>query len=237
MLASNGEITPPCGVPATVAATPLLGQHPASQPRTDQLEHPPVRDPSADHRRATARGRCCRRSPGYRPRPQQCTPAVNATRMLSSACSRRPLRPEPVTSTAGSRPRRSVPARSSPPAAPPGRAPSGYPTAACRRLVSGSPPPDRRGTIRPARRSAGSSPSIRSTPYSSTIAKVTRSTPAAPRFARTRFHASHRTSPLWIRSYRAWKRRPSDCLAAAHSLRCSCRTFAPTASPQALRRG
>jgi len=33
----------------------------------------------------------------------------------------------------------------------------------------------------------------------------------------TRLHASSRTSLLEMRSYRAWKRRPSDCLAAAHS--------------------
>jgi 'Cold-shock' DNA-binding domain len=63
------------------------------------------------------------------------------------------------------------------------------------------------------------SSSIRSTPYSSTASRVIRSTPAAPRFASTRRHASRRTSPLQTRSYRAWKRRSGDCLAAAHSLR------------------
>ena len=62
-------------------------------------------------------------------------------------------------------------------------------------------------------------------------AKVTRSTPAAPLFLRTRSHASHSTSPLWIRSYRAWKRRPSDCLAAAHSRRWSSRTFTGDGRP------
>ena len=49
--------------------------------------------------------------------------------------------------------------------------------------------------------------------------------PGGTTICRTRSHASHRTSSRWIRSYRAWKRRPADCLAAAHSLRCSRRTL------------
>ena len=35
--------------------------------------------------------------------------------------------------------------------------------------------------------------------------------PSRTPVARTRSHASHKTSPLWTRSYRAWKRRPEDC--------------------------
>src|SRR5678816_575070 len=57
---------------------------------------------------------------------------------------------------------------------------------------------------------------------------VTSSTPAAPLLLRTRFHASHRTSLLWIRSYSAWKRRVLLCLAHTHSLRWSSRTLSTT---------
>jgi hypothetical protein len=65
----------------------------------------------------------------------------------------------------------------------------------------------------------------RSMPYSSTSLSVTSSTPAAPLFFFTRFHASFRTSLLKMRSYSAWKRRPGCRLAAAHSRRGSCRTL------------
>jgi hypothetical protein len=77
------------------------------------------------------------------------------------------------------------------------------------------------GRYDPLRRSCCRSPNIRATPYSSTCASVTLSTPAAPLLARTRSHAATRTSPRWTRSNKAWKRRPGDCLAAAHSARCS----------------
>ena len=64
---------------------------------------------------------------------------MNPTRSRSIACVADRLRPEPVRAPTGSRPRRSAPAPAGPPAAPPGRGPSGYPTAACHHLVSGSP--------------------------------------------------------------------------------------------------
>src|ERR1700688_228277 len=54
---------------------------------------------------------------------------------------------------------------------------------------------------------------------------VSASTPAAPPLLRTRLHASHSTSLLWIRSYNAWNRRVLLCLAHTYSLRWSCRTF------------
>src|ERR1700693_2031927 len=54
---------------------------------------------------------------------------------------------------------------------------------------------------------------------------VSASTPAAPPLLRTRLHASHITSLLWIRSYSAWNRRVLLCLAHTYSLRWSCRTF------------
>ena len=69
-----------------------------------------------------------------------CRPRGNATRICLQRIGRRPLRAEPDTSTARSRPRRSVPAPSWSPAAPPGRAPSGYPAAASGHPAWGSPP-------------------------------------------------------------------------------------------------
>ena len=45
MLDSNGEITPPCGVPATVRSRLPLRHHARLQPQADQLQHPPVRHP------------------------------------------------------------------------------------------------------------------------------------------------------------------------------------------------
>jgi hypothetical protein len=68
----------------------------------------------------------------------------------------------------------------------------------------------------------------RSTPCCSMSSSVCRSTPAAPPLLRTRLHASHKTSLLWIRSYSAWKRRVLLCLAHTHSLRWSSRTLSTT---------
>ena len=50
------------------------------------------------------------------------------------------------------------------------------------------------GRHRPSRKSSASSSSSRSTPYSSTSAKVVLSMPGAPLLARTATHARHRTS-------------------------------------------
>lgn len=80
------------------------------------------------------------------------------------------------------------------------------------------------GRYSPALKTAPSSSGKRSTPYCSTSASVWPSSPAAPRFAFTCFHASQRTSRLHMRSYSAWNRRPGDRLAAAHSRR-RCRTL------------
>lgn len=98
------------------------------------------------------------------------------------------------------------------------------------------------GQYCPALRSRWISSRNAATPRCSMAAIVSPSTPAAPCFARTRLHASHRTSPLWIRSYSAWNRRPRCCLAARHSVRWSSRTLStgrwslrscPRAYPQA----
>ena len=81
------------------------------------------------------------------------------------------------------------------------------------------------GRYRPAFRSACIPSRNCVTPRSSMDRSVTPSTPAAPWLLRTRFHASHRTSLLWIRSYNAWKRRVLLCLAHTHSRIWSCRTL------------
>ena len=44
MFESSGEITPPWGTPVTVSRRPLV-HHPCLEPQTQQLEHPPIRDP------------------------------------------------------------------------------------------------------------------------------------------------------------------------------------------------
>ena len=44
MFDSSGEITPPCGVPATVADPLPVFHHPCLEPLPQQLEHPAIRD-------------------------------------------------------------------------------------------------------------------------------------------------------------------------------------------------
>jgi hypothetical protein len=88
------------------------------------------------------------------------------------------------------------------------------------------------GRYLPARSTSRSSSRKLSTPYSSRDAIVWASTPAAPLFCLTRFHASARTSLLAMRSYNAWKRRSGCRLAATHSRRCSCRTLSSGSCPR-----
>ena len=82
--------------------------------------------------------------------------------------------------------------------------------------------------------SAPSSSRKRSTPYCSTSAIVSASTPAAPLFRSHPLPRLHRTSLLQMRSYSAWKRLSGDRLAAAHSRRCSCRTLSIGLRPPGL---
>src|ERR1019366_5201530 len=70
-----------------------------------------------------------------------------------------------------------------------------------------------------------------STPCCSTSAIVGEAPPAAPLLLRTRLHASSRTSLRLMWPYSAWKRLPGCRLAAAHSRRCSCRTFSRGLGP------
>jgi hypothetical protein len=81
------------------------------------------------------------------------------------------------------------------------------------------------GRYRPAFRSVCIPSRNCVTPRSSMNRSVISSTPAAPLLLRTRFHPSHRTSLLWIRSYSAWKRRVLLRLAHIHSRIWSCRTL------------
>ena len=107
------------------------------------------------------------------------------------------LRPEAVRGRQENPPRRWAPAPASPPSAPPGLAPSGCPAASLPIGLRDVPAPAPRaaGTCLLAAQSRSSSRS-RSTPYCSTSASVWASTPAAPWFRLTRFHASARTSLL-----------------------------------------
>ena len=70
------------------------------------------------------------------------------------------------------------------------------------------------GRYVPSLRSWTTSSSSRVTPYSSTMANVIRSIPAAPSFRRTFAHARHKTSLRKILSRNAWNRRPGSALAA-----------------------
>ena len=83
------------------------------------------------------------------------------------------------------------------------------------------------GRYRPSSSSLASSPSSRSTPYSSTPARVILSMPGAPLLRRTATHARHRTSLRRILSYSAWNLRPGPALAARYSACCKARTGSP----------
>ena len=234
MFDSSGEITPPCGVPATVAETTPSSITPASSHCRSSLstrrsemrsrhelhqllvvDAPEVvADVGVEHVMATLRAAASAGSPAPSSRS-------------ASAGSR--------TSTEESPPRRSAPARASPPSAPPGPVPSGSPAAASSRRPSGctGAAPRSAGTS-PARSSAPSSSRKRSTPCCSTsrdrLAIDARRAAVAPH-PLPRFPEDV-TPPEW--SYSAWKRLPGARLAAAHSRRCSCRTLSRGLRPPGL---
>src|SRR4029077_19075879 len=83
------------------------------------------------------------------------------------------------------------------------------------------------GRYPPSSSSLANSPSSRSTPYSSTPARVILSMPGAPLFRRTAAHARHKTSLRRILSYSAWNLRPGSALAARYSACCKARTGSP----------
>ena len=154
------------------------------------------------------------------------TPSMNPTRSRSIAWVA-DRRAETRTTPTRSRPRKSAPAPASRRPAPPGRGPSGYPAAACHHRVRDVHPPDRRRTIPActeviAQLHAARGPRRSPPPRP----RVTRSTPAAPRLLRDPLHASHGAFTR-VRPGHAGrgKRRPEDCLAAAHSWRWSSRTL------------
>ena len=205
----------PAGVPAE--QSPPRARLPSLLPRaTAAAASAPAGPRRAEPRASSAsRGRCCRSSPGCRRRARGSHPWRRASGASPERPSRSASGPEAVRARTESPPRRSAPAPASPPSAPLGPAPSGCPAAASSRPPSGCT------GARPL--SAGTA--LRAAPWRSprgtdrrrscsTSASVWASTPAEPLFRLTRFHASHRTSLRWMRSYSAWKRRPGDRLAA-----------------------
>src|SRR5215213_1250853 len=83
------------------------------------------------------------------------------------------------------------------------------------------------GRYRRSLNSVTSSSRSRVTPYSSTVAKVTRSMPAAPRLRRTSSHALSNTSLRQTLSNSAWNRLVGSALAARYSACCKARTLSP----------
>ena len=153
---ASGEITPPCGVPATVRDDDAVLHHTCLEPLPQQLEHPPVRDaPSHQlHQLVVVDAPEVVADVGV----EHVMAALGAELPQRLQRHRRaPLRPEAVRARQESPPRRSAPAPASPPSAPPGPGPSGCPAAASFHRPSGctgaGPPPA--GTrLRAARRRA-----------------------------------------------------------------------------------
>src|SRR5579863_4678710 len=134
MFASNGEITPPCGVPASVSLTVPSSITPASNHwrinfntlRSETRSFTSsIRGPSG----------CCQSSLECLHRPRSCVPGCLLLESL----------PRPVARSSsagihncmvGNPPQRSAPSQSSLPSAPPDPAPSGSPMAAASHLLS-----------------------------------------------------------------------------------------------------
>src|SRR5215472_3081676 len=128
MLASNGEITPPCGVPASVSRTVPSSTTPA-------LNHWRINFNTlrSEMRSLTSTisflDRCCQSSPGCpHPRQSPCPgcPLCGSLPGLVPRSSSDEIR----NCSARNPPRRSARSPTSPPSAPPGLAPSGSPMAA-----------------------------------------------------------------------------------------------------------
>ncbi len=171
--------------------------HPCLQPQADQLQHPPVRHPAPHLGEQPLMADLAEEVPDVELHDKVAARDEPGSQPLHRLHSR-PLRPEPERARQEIRLEHRL---------------QHY----LRRLL-GHPVADRRDTERPlaaiwlrdvhapggrgtvralAQVSAEAQPGAGRTPYSScTYARVTRSTPAAPRFFRTRCHASHRTSPL-----------------------------------------
>ena len=186
MLASSGEMTPPWGVPTSVAVHCPVLHHPRVEPLPQQLQHPPVRDALLEQAHQLRLVDA-----------PEVVPDVRIQHMIAPACAvhakdlqclrRAPLRPKPIRRRHESPPRRWAPAPASPPS---GRL--GLGRWGCRAAAGGRRPweciaagPAAGDTCRRAAPRRGRQ-SIRSTPCCSIAASVTRSTPAEPRFRRTR---------------------------------------------------
>ena len=231
MFESSGEMTPPCGVPAIVARPLPLLHHACREPLPQQLQHPPIRDAPRHQLQQLRCGRCCRSSRGCRRPARGCRRARRARAAFPAPASRCASAESHTTRRRKSASK--IGSSTSVAAICATRSRTvGMPSGRCRPSAFGM---YRRrtgcGRYVPARSAAPSSSSMRSTPYCSTAASVSRSTPAAPRFRFTRRHASCRTSRLQIRSIRAWKRRSGDRLAATQSRRCNWRTLSMGGRP------
>ena len=191
--------------------------HPCCEPLPDQLEHPPVGHPLPDVVQQPSMVEGVEEAPDVQlgdPQPPLDERAADDFERRGRA----PLRPiaegdgQKSASKIGSSTSFAAccATRSRTVGMPSGRTPP-----------SGFGMPRRRtgeGWYRPCRSASWRSWSMRSAPYSSTSARVS---PAAPRLASTRRHASFSTSGRKIRSRRAWKRRSGDRLAATYSRRWS----------------
>ena len=76
----GGEITPPCGVPATLVRHRAVLHDPSVQPLPQQLQHPPVRDTPRHFRHRAIHGRCCRKTPPHTPRIHDLPPKLRIVR-------------------------------------------------------------------------------------------------------------------------------------------------------------
>ena len=97
MLANSGEITPPCGVPATVRCDRPVVHHTRIQPQPDQLEHPPIRHAPPDLDQQPVLVDLAEEVPDVGLDDRTCRPRGNPTRIISSASVATALRAEPVT--------------------------------------------------------------------------------------------------------------------------------------------
>ena len=86
MLASSGEMTPPCGVPATVRSELPLHHHTRLQPQADQLQHPPVRHPPAHLGEQPVMADLAEEVADVELRDKLAQPAMNPVRSRSIAC-------------------------------------------------------------------------------------------------------------------------------------------------------
>ena len=157
MFASSGEMTPPCGVPATGSPSPPRPPSPLPAATAAAASAPAGPRSAAPPASAACRGRCCRSSRGCRHPARGCRPRAQSPERLQRLRARS-ASAETHTTTAGSPPRKSAPAPASPPSAPPGLGPSECPSGRLPPSAFGMYPPQDRP--RPIRACAQPSPEL-----------------------------------------------------------------------------